>query len=256
MNLLIQKSLQDKIQTIPGMLSLEEGLLLYRLAKKQCQKEAIVEIGSFQGRSTIFLVQALLEEKMGKIYAIDPHLGNVFKDKKTFSPTYKKFLSNVHRFKATRYIQPIRKRSLEAKRTWKKRISLLFVDGLHDYESVRSDLKAWLPYLAENGIIACHDAFAPQSEVFQAVKEEIFQKKQLRFVSFANSIIYAIQGKPRSLFEAFKLRYNIFVLTNLYIFWSLKGIPLSVSNLIVTALKKLLVKEKVFDSKRDFLSGY
>ena len=39
-----------KTMSLPGWLSLNEGLLLYELAKISPRKGEVIEIGSFQGR--------------------------------------------------------------------------------------------------------------------------------------------------------------------------------------------------------------
>ena len=36
-------------------------------------------------------------------------------------------------------------------------IDLVYIDALHDYESVSADIRAWYPKVREGGIIAGHD---------------------------------------------------------------------------------------------------
>jgi hypothetical protein len=38
---------------------------------------------------------------------------------------------------------------------------MVFIDGDHEYESVRADLLAWIPKVLPTGLIAAHDNFAP-----------------------------------------------------------------------------------------------
>ena len=66
-----------------GMLSFEECVLLYRLAR-DVTSGCIVEIGSYRGRSATFLGRGSLDGARVPVYAVDPHkefvgvLGGVF----------------------------------------------------------------------------------------------------------------------------------------------------------------------------------
>ena len=45
---------------------------------------------------------------------------------------------------------------------WKnKKIGLLFIDGAHDYESVKNDFNGWLPRMSQEGYVAFHDCNQP-----------------------------------------------------------------------------------------------
>ena len=61
------------VDEIPGWLSKEEGYLLYRLASELSDLDA-VEIGSYQGRSTVCIAAGL---RSSKLIAIDPHTGDI-----------------------------------------------------------------------------------------------------------------------------------------------------------------------------------
>jgi len=63
-------------QKIDGWLTENEGRLLYRLAKNCRGHGAIVEIGSWKGRSTVWLGKGSMRGSRTKIYAIDPHIGS------------------------------------------------------------------------------------------------------------------------------------------------------------------------------------
>jgi len=46
---------------------------------------------------------------------------------------------------------------------------LVFVDGDHDYEGVRRDIRNWIPYIPIGGIIAFHD-YCPQAQDRERLK--------------------------------------------------------------------------------------
>jgi hypothetical protein len=81
-----------------GMIGLEESLFLYYISR-QVTKGCIVEVGSYRGRSTVFLARGSLDGYKVPVYAIDPHqdyvgvLGGVFgpKDRGVF---FKAMLDN------------------------------------------------------------------------------------------------------------------------------------------------------------------
>jgi cephalosporin hydroxylase len=53
--------------------------------------------------------------------------------------------------------------SEEAAADWSRPISLLWIDGDHEYESVRQDLRLWEPYLLPGATVALHDTFVWQA---------------------------------------------------------------------------------------------
>jgi hypothetical protein len=42
---------------------------------------------------------------------------------------------------------------------WSRPVSLLFIDGDHEYESVRQDFELWRPHLLPDAVVALHDTF-------------------------------------------------------------------------------------------------
>lgn len=242
MNLSEDKQLLAELLNLPGWLTSEEGLFLYELAKKVSGK-VIVEIGSFKGKSTIFMGFGIKESKTKKtIYAIDPHKGKLAENRKALNPTYDDFKKNIKKYNLDSYIKPILKTSRNSNKGWKIPISLIFIDGLHEYEYVKSDIKLWMKKLDDKGIIAFHDAFAPYPDVFKAVREEIFNNKNFRVIGYSGSIIYAIKGKPCNYQEKLKLylvEYLIFIAWSI---WQIKFIPEHFQFKIVNRIKQIIPK--------------
>lgn len=210
---------------IPGWLSKNEGKLLAYFAKRT--RGPIVEIGSFQGRSTVFMAQAT----KNSIYAIDPHCLH----------TYQKFLANTKKYKN---IIPIKKTSAEATKNWRQKISLLHIDGAHEYKFAKQDLKLWLPYLADGGVVVCHDAFAPYPEVFRAVREEIFQKGNWKYLGALDSQIFAVKGKPENIWQELNVARQKFFLTLASSIWHQKSLPEGLRFFIINRLLKIFFLNK------------
>jgi len=70
------KKLYQELEKVKGWLTFNEGVFLYNTAKNCNSKYVIVEIGSWQGKSTIWLAKGSLAGNKARIYAIDPHTGS------------------------------------------------------------------------------------------------------------------------------------------------------------------------------------
>ncbi|MEK7534629.1 MAG: class I SAM-dependent methyltransferase [Patescibacteria group bacterium] len=151
------------ISKIPGWLTQNEGTFLYKQAKKSSKKYAIVEIGSWKGKSTVCLGIGVKDGEGGKVYAIDPHKDTTEHKKWSGNSdeydTYNIFLSNIKNAGIENSIIPIRKTSEKAAITFKRPVDFLFIDGSHHFSHVKLDYELWFPKLIQNGTVAFHDAW-------------------------------------------------------------------------------------------------
>lgn len=60
-----------------------------------------------------------------------------------------------------------------AKRHWEP-FDLIFIDADHSYEGCKSDILAWWPHLAEDGVMVGHDFQTQDHEGVVKAVEEIF----------------------------------------------------------------------------------
>lgn len=157
-----------KILTTPGYLSLLEGYTLYRYAKRA--EHPIVEIGSWMGRSTLFLAYGAWKGTRQRVYAIDTWEGSTeHKGMKELSSLEDDFLRNIASAGFPADVMMLKGDSQELDIEYlPKKIGVLFIDGAHDYESVRADFLRYSPLVAHNGIVMFHDAawWAPGVEQF------------------------------------------------------------------------------------------
>ncbi|MFZ2188065.1 MAG: class I SAM-dependent methyltransferase [Candidatus Moraniibacteriota bacterium] len=151
---------KNNIAKIGGWLTEAEGIFLYETAKEVNRGNAVVEIGSWKGKSTTCLGKGVQDGNNAKIYAVDPHIGSS-EQHKMFGKvdTYQEFLQNIKNSGVERYIEPIRKTSEEASKTFHEPIGFLFIDGAHEYKFVNLDYKLWFPKVVDQGIIAFHDTW-------------------------------------------------------------------------------------------------
>lgn len=112
------------------------------------QEPIIAEIGTYQGRSALFLAERLHESgRGGRLLAIDP----------SPQPSFLDHLSKLHP-DARAIVVPIYATSMQTANRWQTdQFDLVFIDGSHEYDAVKADLDAWWPLVKNGGIIAGHD---------------------------------------------------------------------------------------------------
>lgn len=135
---------------IPGQIRRTEAAYLYRLAR---QKGPLVEIGCLHGRSTAILLQAA-KIFGAKVTSVDPFLPTP----NTMFSSQAFWRSNLNEVGLVPQ-QIYELMSEDAAPLYKDEIGMLFVDGGHTYEDVKTDIAFWAPKVKLNGIIAFHDMF-------------------------------------------------------------------------------------------------
>ena len=162
--LLLTLPVFERMRAIEGWLEDAEADLLLAAVTRAIatvRNGSIVEIGSYCGRSTVVLGAAVMasEDPAGtRIYAIDPHdgiVGALDRGVQRLAPTRDRFLQNITNAGLARIVEPITQRSFEVE--WDQPISFLFVDGLHDYNSVARDFHHFESWIAPGGLVAFHD---------------------------------------------------------------------------------------------------
>jgi predicted O-methyltransferase YrrM len=138
---------------IEGWLSEAQGRALFEAAAAATGRGAIVEIGSWKGRSTAWLAAgAKLAGR--RVYAIDRHSGA---REDPAAHTLADFLHNIERAGVRHAVEPLVMSSAEAAVVVNGPVELLFVDGDHSYEGVKRDAEIWLPRIVEGGVVMFHD---------------------------------------------------------------------------------------------------
>ena len=159
----------------PGFLSEREARFLMLAAAAAPADGAIVEIGSFKGRSTVGLAYVARRYGLGSVVAIDPHTSPSTTDPDLGSGTssYDEFQENLRRAGVTDAVDCRRAFSQEVARDWRRPIRLLWIDGDHLYEAVKRDLALFRPYLAPGAIVAMHDVLGTWPGPLRAFVEDV-----------------------------------------------------------------------------------
>lgn len=137
--------------------------------------EAVVEIGSYCGQSTVAIGSAASStDPCARVYAIDPHQGMVgARDTpegvyQTF-PTLEVFRRTIHDSGLDDVVRAIVAYSYDV--PWTGPIALLFIDGLHDYENVARDYARFAPFVSPGGYIVFDDCEPYYAGVVRLVAE-------------------------------------------------------------------------------------
>lgn len=167
----IFEELESSLLNVEGWLSLEEARFLCEAAANAA--DYIVEIGAFRGRSTIAL--ALGARKSGSmVYSIDPHVEFVGVFGGRFGPADREaYYRNVINSGLTMFAALVNLPSAKVSLAWDRPIGLLFIDGDHRYEAVRTDMQSWARFVREGGLIIFDDALDLVSGPFQVFYEAI-----------------------------------------------------------------------------------
>ena len=208
------KVVKEAADDAGGFLSDIEGSLLYALAQKCTGRGVIVEIGSYTGKSTIYLGKGSRAGKNVKIYAIDPHR-EPFQSKEDATGTFEKFTKNIENAQLEGIVSPIVRTSIEAADLISEPCELLFIDGCHKYNYVKKDFDIWFPKVIDGGIIAFHDTLSGGPK--KAARELLYRSKMFRKVGFGGSITFGEKTKENSMFDRLKNRY-VFLMHSFYAF--------------------------------------
>jgi hypothetical protein len=158
--------IERAINTCGWMSEVELAYLAECASKSRC----IVEIGSWKGRSTL----ALACNTPGIVYAVDTWKGTEQQGDELAQHPEGWLLEEFKRNTAgLDNIVICEGPSVEmAARYAGLEVDMLFIDGYHTYEGVRSDILAWRPMLRPGGILCGHDYIPPYWEgLLRAVRE-------------------------------------------------------------------------------------
>ena len=164
---------------VRGFLPDGEGLRLYEWALETAVMGPILEIGSYCGRSTIWLAQAA-KEKQSLVFAVDHHRGSEehqpgeshhdteLVDAKGDVDTLTMFRRNIRLAGLENEVIPVVTDSTRFARSWSGQLGMVFIDGGHSLSAALAVFRAWAPRVLPGGILAIHDVFPDPSEGGQA----------------------------------------------------------------------------------------
>jgi predicted O-methyltransferase YrrM len=154
-----------------GFMPEPEGLALYEAGLEGARVGPMLEIGSYCGKSAIYL-GAAAEERMAVLFSIDHHGGSEeqqpgeeYHDPRLVDPATGK-IDTLPIFKRTiveagleNSVVAVVGDSAAIASRWTRPLGLVFVDGGHSEEAAAADLDGWSPHLLPGGLLLIHDVF-------------------------------------------------------------------------------------------------
>jgi predicted O-methyltransferase YrrM len=168
------------VNSIKGFLDDDEGRCLYETALEAGRMGPCLEIGSYCGKSTVYLGTAC-KHSNSSLFAIDHHRGSEeqqpgeeYFDPDLFDPlsgqldTFREFRKTIESAGIEDTVVPIVCRSQTAARSWATPLSLVFIDGGHARETVLADYNVWAGHIMAGGFLMIHDIFPDPAQGGQA----------------------------------------------------------------------------------------
>jgi predicted O-methyltransferase YrrM len=159
------------IDQIKGFLADDEAQALYQQAIHVAPLGPVLEIGSYCGRSTIYLGLAC-RETGNTVFALDHHrgseehqLGEFFHDPDLYDAsigvvdTFREFRRNITLAGIDQQVVPIVSGSEAAAKHWQTPLGMVFIDGGHSLDAALTDYRCWASLIARGGTLAIHDVF-------------------------------------------------------------------------------------------------
>ena len=158
-------------ETVRGFLDAEEGRALYDAAAAAPGRAPCLEIGSYCGRSTVWL-GAGCATRGAVLFAVDHHRGSeehqpgeAYHDPELATAdgravdSFPHFRETIDRADLGEVVVPLVAPSTVAARAWATPLAVVFIDGGHSMAAALADYRAWAPHLIPGGILAIHDIF-------------------------------------------------------------------------------------------------
>lgn len=172
-----------------GFMPAEEGDALHAAALAAAEAvpgAPFAEIGSYCGRSTIWLAAAARE--VGTVvFAVDHHRGSeenqagwehhdptVVDERTGLMDTLPHFRRTLFDAGLEDYVVAIVGQSPVVAAHWSTPAALLFIDGGHGVEPARADYAGWAPKVAARGTLAIHDVFPDPADGGSPPYEHIY----------------------------------------------------------------------------------
>jgi MMP 1-O-methyltransferase len=172
--------LRRAAEAATGFMPPAEGLALHEAAVGYAHRGPVLEIGSYCGKSTIYLAAAARAQGQLTI-TIDHHRGSEehqpgweYHDPAMVDGATGR-LDTLPRLRAALAqtgleddVVVIVGRSADVARVWRTPLGMLFIDGGHTEAAAQADYEGWARHVASDGALAIHDVFPDPSDGGQA----------------------------------------------------------------------------------------
>ncbi|WP_193318550.1 class I SAM-dependent methyltransferase [Nonomuraea phyllanthi] len=154
-----------------GFMPPDEGLALFEAARRYGELGPICEIGTYCGKSAVYL-GAAARETGSVVVTVDHHRGSeeiqpgwAHHDPTLMDPRFGK-MDSLPTFRATiaaagleDEVIAVVGRSERVAALWNTPLGMLFIDGAHSEEPVTRDYEGWAPHVMAGGALVFHDIY-------------------------------------------------------------------------------------------------
>lgn len=183
-------------EDVKGFMPEQEGEALYRAATEAAPQGPMLEIGTYCGKSAIYIGTAAREHEQD-FFTVDHHRGSeenqpgwehhdpeVVDEETGEIDTLPFFRRNIKKAELEDTVIGIVGHSVRVASHWTKPLSLVFIDGGHGQEPAHNDYEHWSPKVMEGGLLLIHDVFPdpadggrPPYEIYKrAIESEGFEE--------------------------------------------------------------------------------
>lgn len=194
---------ETSTQALKGFLAHDEGEALYHLAIHACPLGPCLEVGSYCGKSTVYLGSAC-QTQSTTLYAVDHHrgseehqLGEAYHDPDLFNQqeqcmdSFPSFQKTLTAFNLLDTVVPIVTTSQLVARHWVAPLGMVFIDGGHSHSMALEDCQHWSKHITVGGILAIHDIFPNPEEGGQGpflAMQAVLEERQFEHVETVRSL--------------------------------------------------------------------
>jgi predicted O-methyltransferase YrrM len=176
----VDPELLKAAEAATGFMPGAEGLALYGAAARYAGRGPVLEVGTYCGKSTVYLAAAARAAGQ-PVITVDHHHGSEenqpgweYHDTTMVDPVTGR-LDTLPHARATLARAGVEDdvivvvgRSADVARVWRTPLGMLFIDGGHTDVAATTDYESWAPWIAPGGLLAIHDVFPEPADGGQA----------------------------------------------------------------------------------------
>ena len=169
-----------------GFMPEDEGALLHRWARERLPHGLALEVGTYCGKSAIWL-GAAAREVGGTVVTVDHHRGSeenqagwehhddtLVDHDLGLMDTLPTFRRTIAAAGLEEQVVAVVGRSETVGAWWRTPLSLLFIDGGHGVEPARTDFRTWPRWVAADGVLVIHYVFPDPADGGRPPYEDIY----------------------------------------------------------------------------------
>jgi len=154
-----------------GFLDDDEGLRLHALARAHARLGPVLEIGSYCGKSSVYLGSGV-KEAGGTLICVDHHRGSeehqpgeqyhdpdLYDAEARRMDSLKELRRTLLRAELEQCAVLLVATSQRAASVWSTKLGMVFIDGGHSHAQAHADYEGWAQHVTAGGILAIHDLF-------------------------------------------------------------------------------------------------